>query len=234
MTHYGENFGYVPFREDIRANLERLDRGALEPLLASDVDGFRGYIERTRATVCGRRAIEILLRLLPADCPGELAAYDTSGRMTGSWDHSVSYASVVYRQPRDAESGAGLRRGAMSLDASEQRTLLAVARASIRDSLCRDGSLDAVLAQAEITTALRERRGLFVTLKARASAGASPVERLRGCVGTLAPDRTLVPELVVIAPRAALRDPRFPPLRAEELDGVLLSLSILNPAGAAR
>jgi len=26
---------------------------------------------------------------------GRLAAYDTSGRMTGAWDHSVSYASIA-------------------------------------------------------------------------------------------------------------------------------------------
>jgi len=118
----------------------------------------------------------------------------------------------------------------MILDVSEQRTLLAVARASIREALFGDGSLETALARVQITTALRERRGLFVTLKTHVSATEPPIGRLRGCVGTLAPERALVPELVALAPRAALRDPRFPALRGDELEGVRISLSILTPS----
>jgi len=95
FTHYGERFGYTPdFPGDRRSGLERLDMGAIQPILAGDREAFTEYVRRTRITVCGRSALSVLLRLLAAGTRGELIAYDTSGRMTGDWDHSVSYASL--------------------------------------------------------------------------------------------------------------------------------------------
>ena len=82
--------------------------GAVAAMLARDAAGFRAYVDRTGATICGRRPIDVLLRVLPDGCAAELAAYDTSGRMTGSWDHCVSYGSVVYReQAADAPPPVG-------------------------------------------------------------------------------------------------------------------------------
>jgi hypothetical protein len=97
FTHYGPRFHFVPFRQHVPRSLERLDLGAVERILARDADGFDAYVERTGATICGRNPIRVLLDLLPPDVEGELAAYDTSGRITGEWDHSVSYASLVFR-----------------------------------------------------------------------------------------------------------------------------------------
>jgi len=96
FTHYGPRFEYVPFQHDVAASLERLDLGAVEPILARDGAGFEAYVARTGATICGRNPIRVLLELLPDEVEGRLAAYDTSGRMTGEWDHSVSYASLVF------------------------------------------------------------------------------------------------------------------------------------------
>lgn len=101
FTHYGPRFDYVPFTDDVPRGIERLDMGAVEPLLAWDAAGFEDYLARTGATVCGRAALSVLLRLLPAGLAGELAGYDTSGRITGDWSHSVSYASLAF--------GAGVR-----------------------------------------------------------------------------------------------------------------------------
>jgi len=95
FTHYGEGFGYVPFRDDVPERIERLDRGAIELIELGDEDGFRDYVERTGATICGRHSIEVLLHLAGGEVRGRTAAYDTSGRMTGDWGHSVSYAGVV-------------------------------------------------------------------------------------------------------------------------------------------
>ena len=46
--------------------------------------------------VCGRHPIRVLLDLVPGGLEGRLAAYDTSGSVTGDWDNSVSYASLVF------------------------------------------------------------------------------------------------------------------------------------------
>ena len=53
-------------------------------------------VARTGATICGRLAIEVLLGLPLGRGGGSLLEYDTSGRVTGAWDHSVSYASMAF------------------------------------------------------------------------------------------------------------------------------------------
>lgn len=96
FTHYGPRFGYVPFEDDVPARLRELDLGAVRAIEAGDAAAFGRYVDATGATICGRRAIDVLLRLPPASRGGTLLEYDTSGRMTGMWDHSVSYAAVAF------------------------------------------------------------------------------------------------------------------------------------------
>ncbi len=97
FTHFGPRFDYVPFADDVPRRIEELDRGALARILEHDGGGFEDYVRQTGATICGRNPIRVLLELLPRASPAQLADYDTSGRITGEWDHSVSYASVVFR-----------------------------------------------------------------------------------------------------------------------------------------
>jgi AmmeMemoRadiSam system protein B len=96
FTHFGVRFGYVPFRDEIPDRIRELDMGALRLIEATDADGLEVYLEKTGATVCGRDAIGVLLRMLPPGTRATLLCYDTSGRLTGDWSHTVSYASVVF------------------------------------------------------------------------------------------------------------------------------------------
>lgn len=94
FTHHGDAFGYAPFRERIPERIEALDRGAVQHIETGDAEGFDAYCEATGATICGRKAISVLLRLAGVTGSGALLGYDTSGRMTGDWSHTVSYAAV--------------------------------------------------------------------------------------------------------------------------------------------
>ncbi|HEX4822868.1 MAG TPA: AmmeMemoRadiSam system protein B [Candidatus Polarisedimenticolaceae bacterium] len=94
FTHYGTRFDYVPFADAVPERIAALDRGALQAIEAGDATGFARYVDATGATICGRRAIDVLLRLPAGARGGRTVAYDTSGRQTGTWDHSVSYAAV--------------------------------------------------------------------------------------------------------------------------------------------
>lgn len=64
--------------------------------------------------------------------------------------------------------------------------------------------------------------GVFVTLHERGE--------LRGCIGHIEPtcDR-LSDEVVAVAPLAAFRDPRFPPLAESELPEIDVEVSVLTP-----
>jgi len=101
FTHFGRNFGYVPFSNGVPQRIEALDMGAVERIRAIDADGFADYVARTGATICGQGPIRILLRLAAGRASATLAAYDTSGRISGNWEHSVSYASLAFRATAD-------------------------------------------------------------------------------------------------------------------------------------
>lgn len=100
FTHYGETFGYVPFRDRVPERLRELDLGAIARIEAGDAEGLERYLDRTGATVCGRHAIGVALRALPAGVRAKRLDYDTSGRMTGDWSHTVSYAAIAWPAER--------------------------------------------------------------------------------------------------------------------------------------
>jgi AmmeMemoRadiSam system protein A len=126
------------------------------------------------------------------------------------------------RDPRDDAAGFGL-------SDDDRKRLLHLARASIREAIHGDGSLDEALEGLELTPGLRVKSGVFVTLKQPGAKGEPAEGRLRGCIGLMTSAEPLYRTVIGTAPKAALEDPRFPPLDAPELDGVRISLSILSP-----
>jgi len=96
FTHYGRRFGYLPFRDTVKENLQKLDGGAIENIIKKDSGGFLKYIEETGATICGCRPIGVLLKMLPPAAEGRLLTYYTSGDLTGDFNDTVSYASIAF------------------------------------------------------------------------------------------------------------------------------------------
>ncbi|MFH1316885.1 MAG: AmmeMemoRadiSam system protein B [Candidatus Woesearchaeota archaeon] len=95
FTHYGANYGFVPFSGNVKENMEKLDKGAIEFILKKDVKGFLKYVEKTGATICGRWPIAVLLSAIECD-KVELLEYYTSGDVLGEYDSAVGYASIVF------------------------------------------------------------------------------------------------------------------------------------------
>ncbi|MCK4367859.1 MAG: TIGR00296 family protein [Thermoplasmata archaeon] len=67
-----------------------------------------------------------------------------------------------------------------------------------------------------------EKSGVFVTIDT------FPARDLRGCIGYPEPFFPLK-EALVKASQEATRDPRFPPLREDELDDIVIEVSLLTP-----
>ncbi|GAG02729.1 unnamed protein product, partial [marine sediment metagenome] len=70
---------------------------------------------------------------------------------------------------------------------------------------------------------LKEKAGVFVTLDTY------PNKELRGCIGHPYPDSPLVEATIDSAISAATRDPRFPRVKIEELENIVIDISILTP-----
>lgn len=101
FTHYGRNFGYLPFKENVKENIKKLDYGAIEQILATNLNEFSSYLQKTSATICGANPIKILLSVInnSADISKiktNLIEYTTSGEMTNDYSHCVSYAGIVF------------------------------------------------------------------------------------------------------------------------------------------
>ncbi len=67
-----------------------------------------------------------------------------------------------------------------------------------------------------------EERGVFVTLETY------PGKELRGCIGYPEPIKPLIEALIDSAISAATRDPRFSPVTIEELDKLVVEVSVLT------
>ena len=132
----------------------------------------------------------------------ELLDVRNSGDTAGGRDRVVGYASFAFW---DARRGYAEEHG---------YTLVGLARASVANAF---GGPAVAIPDAPW---LKERRATFVTLMQDG--------RLRGCVGSLHPTRTLGEDVVANAAAAALTDRRFSPLSREESAAVALEVSLLS------
>jgi AmmeMemoRadiSam system protein A len=107
------------------------------------------------------------------------------------------------------------------MDSSTHHPLVELAWAAIRAQI-REGRK---LRPSEAPISIEgEPAGVFVTLHT-ASTG-----ELRGCIGTIAPTaESLAQETINNAISASTRDPRFPSVRPDELDDLVIDVSVLHP-----
>ncbi|TNF79395.1 MAG: AmmeMemoRadiSam system protein A [Gammaproteobacteria bacterium] len=107
--------------------------------------------------------------------------------------------------------------------ASERRALLGVARDSITCAV-RSGRPSPIQPHG-MPESLSRHRACFVTLYQTGL-------HLRGCIGSLEAARPLIEEVAETACSAALHDPRFHPVREEELHALSIEISVLSPLTA--
>ena len=224
FTHYGASFDYLPFRDDVKDNIKKLDMGAFDRIKAIDPFGFRNYIETTGDTVCGECGIGILLRILPKDAAASLLHYDRSGDQTGDFSSSVSYLSIAFSgkwpDARKSFNAASPETEALLSD-SDRRALLEIARKSLGYGLATGKALPAGSCGVAISPAMRKVMGAFVTLKIDG--------QLRGCIGEIYPIRPLCEAVAARAVDSALHDQRFSRMTVAELSKVEIEVSALTP-----
>lgn len=242
FIHYGPRYGYVPFPADgpVGERLRHLDQGAWSRALALDRKGFDSYCRKTGATVCGVRAIGLLLEALSGGSTGRMLCYGTSADVTGDFENIVGYAALAFFRTETPPSGALERAGKelesmkrepsgtsaerpeaeTALTPSERRTLLRLARDTLERYVREGRTPDPLGGAYEITEKLRAPRGAFVTLKKHGV--------LRGCIGYILPREPLYVAVQENAINAACRDSRFPRVKPEELDEIEIEISALT------
>jgi AmmeMemoRadiSam system protein B/AmmeMemoRadiSam system protein A len=216
FTHYGPSYGYQPFPADgqVAANLRALDDGTWDRLAARDADSLAAYAARTRVTVCGIHGFLILARLLPPGASPHRLRYDTSGAQLGDYTNSVSYLAAAFTAPAT---------GADELTSEEMRRLHRLATAAVEQAARgrADPSPADIARGIAVDGRLARDAGAFVTLKKKGV--------LRGCIGFIEAHGALWQAVVEMAAAATLHDPRFSPVRPDELADLEIEVSVLSP-----
>src|ERR1044071_3223375 len=104
------------------------------------------------------------------------------------------------------------------LTLEEQRILVRLAREAMERG--EKGEPLPGLDPSSFPLRLRDEGASFVTLTARG--------QLRGCIGSLEASRSLAEDVREHAVAAALNDPRFPAVRAEEVEEIQIEISRLT------
>ncbi len=105
----------------------------------------------------------------------------------------------------------------LSLSEADRQAALRLARAAVVEAVSHR-KLPEVIPRKGI---FAERCGVFVTLHVR--------QRLQGCIGVIEPHEPLGEAIVRCAADAATEDPRFAPMRADQLGELGIEISLLSP-----
>jgi AmmeMemoRadiSam system protein B/uncharacterized protein (TIGR00296 family) len=257
FTHYGSRFGYTPFgtlTPDKYGQVRELNSRAVALLSKLDAGGFRSYLHETGNTICGRHGLMTMLELLQRVAPearATLLAHYMSVDLPGmSDDSSVSYVSMGFvrgpvedRKPSVTNGADHPTRSPLlappTLEAAppdappvsqeEGAGLVRLARAALETELENREALGPELARWPRGREEEWRRGVFVTLNRTDPREIRERGRLRGCIGQPDPRFPLYYGTVQAALDAALRDPRFEPVRASELGRLEVEVTVLSP-----
>ena len=218
FTHYGHGYDYVPFKKDVEANIRKLDHGAIERILALDLDGFFRYKGATGITACGFMPISVMMKILPSNVQGKVLNYDTSGNILDDFNTSVSYASIIFTRDIEPPDIIGDSNG---LNSDEKLTLLEVARKTLESSVKEGKRPDLNSGEYTLSQTLKNKRGVFVTLNKNGN--------LRGCIGHIQPREQLFDAVIDNTINSSMNDARFKPVSEDELPDIEIDISVLSP-----
>ncbi len=220
FTHYGPNYGYVPFKEDVPEQIKKLDMGAYEYITQLDGPGFLEYRRKTGETICGTVPIAILLSMLSEPDQAHLVQYASSGEMTGDYTNSVSYLSVAFSGAWGNASKVEPQADNTVLTLQDKEQLLTLARKTMIYALTNRRVPEASDLDITPSAVMSAPRAAFVTLKENS--------RLRGCIGDIFPQRPLYKSVIINAINACVNDRRFRPVSLQECKDITIEISALT------
>lgn len=191
---------YHPYDEAVK-----IDRRFLSAIEKLSIEELQNCLSTAQCEACG--AWPVLIAMAVARNLGATEAvvykYANSGDTYGDRSRVVGYAAIGFYRT--------------GLTETQKKILLDIARKTI-DSYVRYRKVP----EFPITDKrLLVNGATFVTIKDRAG-------NLRGCIGNIYPHMPLYESVIRNAISASTADPRFPPMRPEELDGIQVEISVLS------
>ena len=208
------DFSHYPTYEDaceVDARTGKaIETGQVEEFIAT-IEANERLGKRNLATsACGQFPIITLMLMLDGHYEVKHLLYQNSGDISGDHSRVVGYHSFAILRKDSTD---------FVLSDEDKRLLKEIALKSIKDSL--DGK---PIAQPSLNSqfeTLNSKCGAFVSLHKHG--------RLRGCIGHFGEDVPLHEIVAEMARAAAFEDPRFSPVRREELEDIDIEISVLTP-----
>jgi AmmeMemoRadiSam system protein B/AmmeMemoRadiSam system protein A len=175
---------------------------AIEKLSAVETEGL---LRTGEGELCGGYPVLITLEVAKRAGAnmGVLYTYANSGDVTGEKERVVGYASMGLYQSL--------------LTDKEKEELLELARHAITMYVTKKSVLEKEVKNPKFKT----EGAVFVTIKKKGE--------LRGCIGHIQPIMPLYQSIIKNAVAACSSDPRFPPMKEDELKDIDIEISILSP-----
>jgi len=158
---------------------------------------------------CGKAPILALMYLAKEKgWKAQLLDYRNSGDTSGDKSHGVvGYSAIAFYEPAPENFAA-----------QDRKFLLDLARTTL-ERVATNGNLPEVNAKG-VPSKLARTKACFVTLTENGE--------LRGCIGHILPQESLYQAVVDNARNAATRDPRFQPVRPDEVNKIKIEISVLT------
>jgi len=182
-----------------------MDKQAIDGVQRMSIEDLQYCLASGKGEMCGGYPVLLTMavaRKLGAT-NGVLFRYANSGDVTGDTRNVVGYAAM------------GLY--ASALTGQQQQELLRLAKKTISQYV-KQGTTPAAV---PVDPRLQANGATFVTINKHGG--------LRGCIGNIEPIMPLYQSVVRNAVSAASRDPRFPPMRVDELTDMKVVVSVLSP-----
>ncbi|MCX7917871.1 MAG: AmmeMemoRadiSam system protein B [bacterium] len=182
----------------------------LETLKSKNINLIYSYLSKRKIEMCGDAGVFTLLKIAEkfSDYEVKVLNYANSGDTGGDRNSVVGYASIVILK-KD-------KKGGDMLTEQQKKLLLKIARETLEFYLSGKK-----LPELKIEDpVLMEKRGVFVTLRKKGN--------LRGCIGYIEPVESLYLAVRTMAINSATKDPRFEPVKYEELKDIEIEISVLT------
>lgn len=203
---------------------QKLDGAVRKAVEDYDIKRLDSILQSGKGEACGGGAILACMhaaRNLGAR-EAVITGYGNSSQSTGDESSVVGYLGAAFlRSEVTGDPKTYVIDETLEADkiwsAEDRNALNLLARQSIA-SVVHDTDRPSIRG---VSRLLRKPHGAFVTIK---SGG-----ELRGCMGSALADSSLVELVINMAASAASRDPRFEPVREEELADLEVEVSVLSP-----
>lgn len=222
FTHYGGNYNYTPFTDDVENKLQDLDKKLFESFAKNNNNNWAKILHSTGATVCGASCMHLLLSTLPKETQINKLEYFNSAMVLNDWNNAVGYTTALIETDW-SKPLKYLKLGSTAknlLTDEDGEALTKVAEYSLRSALFGKAAAGSLRISKSVHDHLQRHCGAFVTL--------TRAGQLRGCIGEIVANRPLIDVVFDRARSAAFEDHRFYPVTSDEFGSINIEVTVLS------